>query len=76
MSKACFHRALLVAGLAATAATLAAGVANAQDARDQAIERCLAVARASSPGITPGGATGENRAAVYKDCMTRAGYRP
>jgi len=26
--------------------------------------------------VVPGGHGGENRAAVYKDCMRKAGYKP
>ncbi len=71
---------LLVAGVAGAAIALAAGTAEAAKAkakggRDAAIEKCFAEARASAE--TPvGGGGGERRAAVYKDCMTKAGYRP
>ena len=69
---------LLVAGIAGVAIASAAGTADAAKAkggRDAAIEKCFAEARASAE--TPvGGGGGERRAAVYKDCMTKAGYRP
>jgi uncharacterized membrane protein len=66
---------LLVASIAG-AAVLAASVAGAaQSKRDAAVEKCFAMAR-NSGDIIPGGAGGENRAAVYKDCMRKAGYRP
>ncbi len=71
---------LLVAGVAGAAIALAVGTAEAAKAkakggRDAAIEKCFAEARASAE--TPvGGGGGERRAAVYKDCMTKAGYRP
>jgi hypothetical protein len=68
-------RAPLLAGIA-VAATIAGNVPSvAQDQRDAAVERCFAMARDSGE-VTPGGAGGENRAAVYKDCMRKAGYRP
>ena len=70
---------LLVAGIAGAAIALTAGTADAAKAtkggRDAAIEKCFAEARASAENV-PGGGGGETRAAVYKSCMTKAGYRP
>jgi hypothetical protein len=74
------YRALLIAGIASVAVTLMidtadAAKATAKGGRDAAIEKCFAEARASAE--TPvGGGGGERRAAVYKDCMTKSGYRP
>jgi hypothetical protein len=73
------YRALLIAGIAGVAVTWVIDAADAAKAttkgRDAAIEKCFAEARASAE--TPvGGGGGERRAAVYKDCMTKAGYRP
>jgi uncharacterized membrane protein len=69
-------RALLMAGIAG-AVIVAAGSApsSAKETRGAALERCFAQARGSGE-VTPGGAGGENRAAVYKDCMRKAGYNP
>jgi hypothetical protein len=71
------RRVLLVAGMVGAAVVMASGVASAaQSKRDVAVERCFAMARGSGWDIVPGGSGGENRAAVYKDCMRKAGYRP
>ncbi len=71
-------RALLITGIASVAVAFAfntADAAKAKGGRDAAIEKCFAEARASAE--TPvGGGGGETRAAVYKNCMTKAGYRP
>lgn len=70
---------LLVAGIAGAGIALTAGAADAAKAskggRDAAIEKCFGEARASAE-IVPGGGGGERRAAVYKNCMAKAGYRP
>ena len=69
-------RALLVVGIAGAAIVIADSAANAaRQTREAALERCFAQARGSGE-IVPGGAGGENRAAVYKDCMRKAGYKP
>jgi hypothetical protein len=69
-------RALLVAGLASAAIVMVGSAANAaKETREAALERCFAQAHGSGD-IVPGGAGGENRAAVYKDCMRKAGYKP
>jgi hypothetical protein len=74
------RRALLITGIASVAVAFAfntadAAKAKAKGGRDAAIEKCFAEARASAE--TPvGGGGGETRAAVYKNCMTKAGYRP
>jgi hypothetical protein len=69
-------RALLVAGIAGAAVMIAGRAANAaKESREAALERCFAQARGSGD-VVPGGAGGENRAAVYKDCMRKAGYKP
>ena len=68
-------RGSLMAGIA-SAVVLAGSAANAaKETRDAALERCFAQARGSGE-VTPGGAGGENRAAVYKDCMRKAGFKP
>jgi len=70
-------RGLLVAGIAGVAIVLAGSVPSfaAKSKRDAALEKCFEAAR-NSGEIAPGGAGGENRAAVYKDCMRKAGYKP
>ena len=69
-------RAVLMAGIAGAAVVIAGSVPSiAKETRQAALERCFAQARGSGD-IIPGGAGGENRAAVYKDCMRKAGYRP
>jgi hypothetical protein len=71
MRKCC--RYIIIAG--ATVA-LAAGTANAAKGnRDAAMERCFAHAQASAPDIV-GSGSGTRRTAVYKSCVTQAGYRP
>jgi hypothetical protein len=68
-------QAMLIA-VAGMAIAIASGSANAaKGGREAALDKCFAQARASGE-IVPGGAGGENRAAVYKDCMRKAGYRP
>jgi uncharacterized membrane protein len=69
-------RALLAAGIAGAVLVLAGGVPSvAADSRDAAVEKCFAMARGSGD-VVPGGSGSENRAAVYKDCMRKAGYKP
>ena len=64
---------LIIAG---AAIALVAGTANAAKGnRDAAMERCFAQAQASAPDIV-GSGSGTRRTAVYKSCMTQAGYRP
>jgi hypothetical protein len=76
MLKTHTSRALLVAGIAGAAVMIAGSAANAaKESREAALERCFAQARGSGD-VVPGGAGGENRAAVYKDCMRKAGYKP
>lgn len=76
MLKFCTCRALLVAGIASAAIVMVGSAANAaKETREAALERCFAQARGSGE-VSPGGAGGENRAAVYKDCMRKAGYKP
>ncbi|HEY1543040.1 MAG TPA: hypothetical protein VGG01_11575 [Xanthobacteraceae bacterium] len=69
-------RALLMAGIAGAAIVVAGSVPSAaNETREAALERCFTLARGSGD-VVPGGAGGENRAAVYKDCMRKAGYKP
>ena len=71
-----FYRVMAVAAAVGAAVALAAGTADAAKGnRDAAIEKCFAEARASGD-VVVGGGGGERRAAVYKDCMKKAGYRP
>ena len=68
-----FYRSIIIAG---AAVVLAAGTANAAKGnRDAAMERCIAQAQASAPDVV-GSGSGTRRTAVYKSCMTQAGYRP
>jgi hypothetical protein len=68
-----FYRSMIIAG---AAVALAAGTANAAKGnRDAAMERCIAQAQASAPDVV-GSGSGTRRTAVYKSCMTQAGYRP
>ncbi len=67
---------VLRVGVAGMAIAMASGSANAaKGGREAAVDRCFAEARASAE-IVPGGAGGERRAAIYKDCMRKAGYNP
>jgi len=69
-------RAPLTAAIAGAVIVLASGTPSvAKDSRSAALERCFAMARGSGE-VVPGGHGGENRAAVYKDCMRKAGYKP
>jgi uncharacterized membrane protein len=69
-------RAALMAGLAGAIIVIAGSAPGiAKETRQAALERCFAQARGSGD-VVPGGAGGENRAAVYKDCMRKAGYKP
>ena len=69
-------RALLMACIAGATIVIAGSVPSAaQEPRDAAIERCFALAHGSGD-VVPGGAGGENRAVIYKDCMRKAGYKP
>jgi len=62
--------------IAVAAIALAAGTATAaKGSRDAAIERCIAEAQAAAPDI-PGSGSQTRRTAVYKGCMSQAGYRP
>ena len=73
-----FHtcRALLAAGIAGATIMIAGSIPSvAKESREQALNRCFALARGSGD-VVPGGAGGETRAAVYKDCMRKAGYNP
>ena len=64
---------LIVAG---AAIALAAGTANAAKGnRDAAMEKCIAEAQASAPDVV-GSGNSTRRVAVYKNCMSQAGYRP
>jgi hypothetical protein len=63
---------MIVAG----AAIALAGTANAAKGnRDAAMEKCIAEAQASAPDVV-GSGNSTRRAAVYKNCMSQAGYRP
>jgi hypothetical protein len=69
-------RALLMACIAGATIVIAGSVPSAaQEPRDAAIAKCFALAHGSGE-VVPGGAGGENRAAIYKDCMIKAGYKP
>ena len=64
---------LIVTG---AAIALAASTANAaKGSRDAAIERCIAQAQQAAPD-EPGTGSGSRRTAIFKSCMTRAGYQP
>lgn len=68
-------RILLMAGIAGAIVCAGTAANAAKESREAALERCFAQARGSD-AVVPGGAGGENRAAVYKDCMRKAGYKP
>ena len=62
--------------IAGAAVALMAGTANAAKGnRDAAMEKCIAEAQASAPDIV-GSGNSTRRVAVYKNCMSQAGYRP
>ncbi len=62
--------------LAGAAIALAASTANAaRGNRDAAMERCIAEAQASAPDVV-GSGNSTRRVAVYKGCMSQAGFRP
>jgi len=69
-------RVLVTAGVAGAAIVMAGTTLSfAKETREAALQRCFALARGSTEVVT-GGAGGENRAAVYKDCMRKAGHNP
>ena len=61
--------------IASTVGTVAFAAPAKMSKRDQAIQECVAVAKAQNPGIgaaDPGGAA----MIAYKDCMRKRGMRP
>ena len=67
---------LLIASLAALSVAAFSSQAAAQDsaARDAAIARCIKQAQTAYPD--DGDDQGRNRTALYKACMTNAGFNP
>jgi hypothetical protein len=66
-------RCMIIAG---AAVALMASTANAAKGnRDAAMEKCIAEAQASAPDVV-GSGNSTRRVAVYKNCMSQAGYRP
>ena len=64
---------LIIAG---AAVGLAVGTANAAKGnRDAAMERCIAEAQGSASDVV-GSGNSTRRVAVYKSCMSQAGFRP
>ena len=66
----------LIASLAALSVAALSSPAAAQDspARDAAIARCVKQAQTTYPD--DGDDQGRNRTALYKSCMTAAGFNP
>jgi len=70
-------RVLLVAMGTGAAMALAVGMADAaKGGRDAAMEKCIARAQAEAPGESVGSGIQTRRTAIYKSCMTQAGYAP
>jgi hypothetical protein len=79
----CLRFVVLVSAFSLSALLVGVATANAAakkkgpSARDAAMEQCIAKAQGAAPGILPTEGPGRSqRVAVYKDCMTQAGYRP
>jgi hypothetical protein len=68
-----FFCSMIIAGAAVALAASAANAAKGN--RDAAMERCIAEAQASAPDVV-GSGNSTRRVAVYKNCMSQAGYRP
>jgi hypothetical protein len=85
MSIAKTRFALSVAAVSVGAFVLATTAAEAQRkqsargssaARDAAVSTCIAKVQSEMPFVVPNPETSQRRVAIYKACMTQAGFRP